>query len=94
MNLAELRKRKAEILAIAARNGISDIRVFGSVARGDTTPESDVDLLVKVLPGTGIRFFGFGLEIEEALGCKVDVVSEKGVNVFMKERIFSEAVPL
>ncbi len=94
MNLAELRKRKAEILAIAARNGISDIRVFGSVARGEDAPESDVDLLVKVGEDVGIEFFGFHLDMEDLLGCKVDVVSDRAVNKYIRDRIFSEAVQL
>lgn len=94
MNLEELRQHKPEILAIAERSGVTNIRVFGSVARGDTTDDSDVDLLVKALPGTGWNFFGFGPKVEDILGCKVDVISENGINKYMREDILNEAIPL
>ena len=94
MNLTELKNRRAEILAIAADNGVSDIRVFGSVARGGEKKGSDVDLLVHFNPGAGWGYFGFRPEMEDLLGCKVDVVSDAAINPYIRENILKEAIPL
>src|SRR5437762_395900 len=83
-NLEELRRHKPEILAIAARNGISDIRVFGSVARGEADARSDIDLLVRVGEEVGVEFFSFNAELEALLGSHVDVVAEDAINRHME----------
>lgn len=71
---------RGEVLAIAARYGLSDVRVFGSVSRGTDTTDSDVDLLVAVPPGVGLMTVStFALEVEDLLGVRVDVVAEGGL---------------
>jgi predicted nucleotidyltransferase len=93
--LGTLLDRKAKILALAARHGARNVRVFGSVARGDARPDSDVDLLVEFEPGTGLlRHAALIRELEQLLGCKVDVVSQNGVKARIRARVLQEAVPL
>ena len=90
-----LREKREDILRIAERHGAYDVRVFGSVARGDAGPESDVDLLVKVGSHTS-PWFPVGLiqDLEDLLGRKVDVVTEDGVYWLLRRRILKEAKPL
>lgn len=94
MNLEQLRKYKPQIEQLAAANGISDIRVFGSVARGDATDMSDVDLLVKAKKNVGWGAIGFRLDITDLLGCNVDVVNEKGINKYIAPYIMEDIVEL
>jgi hypothetical protein len=90
-----LKSRREEILRIAARHGVTEIRVFGSVARGDAAAESDVDFLVEV-KGQTTPWFPGGLvtDIERLLGRPVDVVEADILDGTVKERILKEAVPL
>jgi predicted nucleotidyltransferase len=75
ITLEDLRKRRSEILRIAAARGATNVRVFGSVARGEAGPESDVDFLIDLAPErTLFDLSGLILELEDALGRKVDVV--------------------
>ncbi len=96
MTLRQLIEEKREdIVSIAARHGARNVRLFGSVARGEDTPNSDVDLLVDVGPTTSSWFpAGLVLDIEEVLGRPVEIVTEKGLNPLIKERVLQEAVPL
>lgn len=92
--MENLRASREEVLAAAGARGLSDVRLFGSVARGDAHAASDVDLLVH--PGAASSVFdlaGFMAEVEEILGAKVDVVSDRGRGPIM-ERIRAEAIPL
>ena len=85
----------ASIREIAHRHGVRDVRLFGSLARGEAGPESDLDLLIRLEPGRGFRdFMDFCHELEEALARKVDVVTEDGLSPFIRDRVFAEAVPL
>lgn len=95
MNLRDVAKLKPQILEICARHGVETIRVFGSVARGEETPESDLDLLVTVGPNPGPWFPG-GLiaELEDLLSCRVQVVTDKGLNAHLRDHVLSEAIPL
>jgi uncharacterized protein len=87
--------RRDEILRAAARHGASNVRIFGSVARGDASPESDVDVLVDLEPGRSLLdHAALLLELEELLGCPVDVVTERGLRARFRERVLREAVPL
>ncbi len=92
---ALLISKREEILRIAARHGARNVRVFGSVARGEAGEQSDIDLLVDVGPGR-TPFFPGGLlaDLEELLGCKVDVVTAEGLHWYIRDRVLKEAVPL
>jgi predicted nucleotidyltransferase len=93
--LVTLRQRREEILAIAKRYGAKNIRVFGSIARGEAGPESDVDLVVKFEPGTSLLDHGgLIMDLQDALGCKVDVISERGMKSRLRQRVESDAVAL
>ena len=82
-------------LRIAARHGARNVRVFGSVARGEADSKSDLDLLVEFLPGsTLLNQSAMIRELESFLKVKVDVVSDQGLRVRIRERILAEAVPL
>jgi predicted nucleotidyltransferase len=90
-----LRQRREEICHIANKHGASNIRVFGSVARGEATPESDVDFLVEAGPQTSSWFpAGLILDLEELLGCRVEVVTDNGLNPYIRHHVLNEAVPL
>lgn len=94
MKLSELRERRNEIMAIAASNGFSNVRVFGSVARGDEGASSDLDLLVTSEKPRAWGSIDMKLELEDLLGCPVDVVPDHVVNRHLREYIFREAIPL
>jgi len=94
MTLNELRTYRVQIQAIAARSGVTNIRVFGSVARGEAQTKSDIDFLVTPLPKCGWGFFGFATEIEDLLSVKVGVVSDRAINRHIKDAILKEALPL
>ncbi|OQB76389.1 MAG: Nucleotidyltransferase domain protein [Deltaproteobacteria bacterium ADurb.Bin135] len=90
-----LREKRALILDIAKRHGASNVRIFGSVARGDFDEKSDVDFLVEMEPDRSLLdHASLLLDLEKLLGCKVDVVSEKGIKVRIRERVLREAQPL
>lgn len=95
VTIADIQRRRAEIIAVASRHGASNIRIFGSVARGDNTVNSDVDLLVRFEPGRSLFDHG-GLidDLESLLGTKVDVVSEGGMRERFREIVAKEAVAL
>lgn len=86
---------REDILRVAARHGARNVRVFGSLARGDSRPDSDLDLLVDVGPDR-TPFFPAGLlaDLEDLLGRKVDVVTEDALHWYIRERILKEALPL
>jgi predicted nucleotidyltransferase len=90
-----LAEKRGEILRIAKLHGATNVRIFGSVARGEATDLSDVDLLVSVGPETPPWFpSGLIADLESLLGRKVDVVTEEGAYWLLKRRILKEAVPL
>ena len=91
----DLHKKRKEILHIAERHGAHNIRVFGSVARGEDQPESDVDLLVDMASGRSLLdLVGLGQDLEELLDRKVDVVTDASLHPALCERIRREARPL
>ncbi|MEW6388123.1 MAG: nucleotidyltransferase family protein [Thermodesulfobacteriota bacterium] len=96
MSLNELlQEKREEILRLAAKHGAYNVRVFGSVARGEADSLSDVDVLVDLEPGRNLLDLGgLLMELQELLGCKVDVVPEKGLRSRIRERVLHEAVPL
>ena len=93
--LDTLRNRKTEILAVATRHGARNVRVFGSVARGGETSESDIDLLVDFEPERSLYdLVGLQLDIESLLGRRADVVTEGSLSIHLRERVLAEARPL
>lgn len=96
MTVADLLEaRRSEILRAAARHGARNLRLFGSVARGEADAESDVDLLVDLEPGRSVfDLGGLAAEMQELLGRRVDVVTEAGLRPRIRDRILLEAVPL
>jgi len=96
MELYNLIKQKRErILETAARYGASNVRIFGSVARGQADESSDIDLLVNLEAGRSLMDLGGLLvELREILGTDVDVVTEKGLRSRIREQVLKDAVPL
>src|SRR5947209_6407844 len=96
MSLEELLQAKREdMLRTASKYGAYNVRVFGSVARGEADSESDIDLLVNMEPGRSLLdLSGLLIDLEELLGCNVDVVTEKGLRDRIRERVLREAVAL
>lgn len=90
-----LKAKREEILRIAAKHGARNVRVFGSVARGEADQASDIDFLVDMEPARSLLDLG-GLqwEIESLLGCRVDVVTERGLKARIRDRVVREAVPV
>jgi hypothetical protein len=90
-----LRAHRADILRIARLHGVTRIRVFGSVARGDATPDSDIDLLIDV-EGPTTPWFPGGLiaDLEALLGRRVDVVEPAALRTELRDHVLAEAVPL
>ncbi len=90
-----LAAKREEILQIAARHGAHNVRVFGSVARGDAGPESDVDFLVDMEPGRSLfDLGGLVMDLKKLLGVEVDIATEKGLRSRIRERVLREAVVL
>jgi predicted nucleotidyltransferase len=87
--------KREQILSVARRHGVTGIRVFGSMARGDAGPESDVDLLIEVGEEPSAWFPG-GLvaDLEELLGRRVQVTTERGLDDLLRDRVIEEAIPL
>jgi hypothetical protein len=96
MGIEDLRaSHRDRILQLAALHGASNVRVFGSVARGDTTPASDLDLLVDLAPRRSLLdLIRLQREVSELLGASVDVVSSRGLRPAIRQRVLAEAVPL
>ena len=90
-----LRLKKKEIQEIARQHGARNLRVFGSVARGEAAEGSDLDLLVEMEPGRSLLdLVAIKQDLEELLGCKVDVVTEAAVSPYLRQRVLNEAVSL
>ncbi len=95
VTLEQLRARREELIALASRHKAENIRIFGSVARGDANENSDVDILVHFREGASL----FDLihlidDTSTLIHTKVDVVSDGGLSPYLARRILSEAVPL
>lgn len=90
-----LRRRRKAIIETAARRRATNVRVFGSVARGDDTPTSDIDLLVDLGPGVGLLALGeLEQELSDMLGVRVDVVPATMLKPRIRDEVLSEAIPL
>jgi predicted nucleotidyltransferase len=90
-----LGEKRGEILRIASEHGAREVRVFGSVARGEADQESDIDFLVELEPGRSLLDLGgLQMELESLLGRRVDVVTARGLKARIRERVLREAVPV
>ena len=96
MSLEELRSRyRNQIVELAEKRGAHNIRVFGSIARGEQRSDSDIDLLVDFEPGRSLLdLTGLWLDLEAALGCKVDVVSSRGLRPRVAPQVMRDAISL
>ncbi len=90
-----LHEYRDQILTIARRHGAHDVRIFGSVSRGESDANSDLDLVVRFESGRSLMDHGMLIEdLQDLLGVKVDVVSERGLRDRLRARITRDAVPL
>lgn len=90
-----LKEKREAVIALAEKHGARQPRIFGSIARGEAGPGSDIDLLVKMDEGRSLLdLSALALELRDLLGVKVDVVSEDGLYWLLRRRILKEAKPL
>ena len=90
-----LHEKREDILRVASKRGASNVRVFGSVARGEDDAKSDIDLLVDLEPGRSLfDLGGLLMDLQSLLGHEVDVVTERGLRERIRERVLKEAIPL
>jgi predicted nucleotidyltransferase len=90
-----INRQREGILEIAARYGATDIRVIGSVARGDATDASDLDLIVRFEPGRSLLDHGgLVMDLRELLGIRVDVIDEEALQPRFRQHVMKEAIPL
>jgi len=96
MSLGELvQEKRKDILQVAAQRGARNVRLFGSVARGESSTGSDVDFLVDLEPDRSLFDLAqLIIDLEDLLGCKVDVVTEDAIYWLLRRRILKEARPL
>jgi predicted nucleotidyltransferase len=95
LSLHELRERRSEILDCAQKRGAFNVRVFGSVARGEQKDGSDVDFLVEFEDHRSLLDHGgLLMDLQELLGCEVDVVHADGMRKRFRDHVLQEAVPL
>jgi len=88
-------KNRHKILALAKKNGVTNIRVFGSMAKNQASQNSDVDFLVEIEKGkTGFALGGFLMDVSELLHRKIDVVTENSLHKRIHDRVIQEAVPI
>ena len=93
--MSALRARRDEILAVAAEHGASNVRVFGSVARGDDDDASDIDLLIDLEPGRSLfDLAGLHVDLQEKLGGRVDVVTVAGLGPRIRDEVLAQAIVL
>ncbi len=90
-----LQAKRDDVLEVAQHHGVTSIRVFGSVARGDESADSDIDFLVTTGPSVSSWFpAGLILELEQLLGRHIDIVTESGLNPLIRDQVMTEAVAL
>ena len=90
-----LKAKRADVLRVAASHGARNVRIFGSAARGEAGPSSDVDFLIEMEEGRSLLdLVGLWQDLEKLLGRKVDVVEQDGLHWYIRDRVLKEAVPL
>jgi predicted nucleotidyltransferase len=95
LGLEALRQKRSEILRIAQAHGARNVRVFGSVARGEEGPDSDLDFLIDLEPRRNLLDLGhLVMDLQDLLGRKVDVVEPEGLHWYIRDKVLKEAVAL
>jgi predicted nucleotidyltransferase len=94
MNRAELLEKLRELKPWLAEQGIGNPRLYGSFARDEAGPDSDVDLLVELTQPLGLEYFGIMLDLADRLGRRVEFATEKAMNPLVRERIRSDLIPV
>ncbi len=95
MRIEQLKEKREDILRIASQHGASNVRIFGSVVRGETRPDSDVDFLVELEPDRSLLdHVALIQDLSDLLGRQVDVATDKGLRENLRDRILNQAVPL
>ena len=90
-----IKDNRAEILSLAERHGVCNVRVFGSMVRGDADDTSDVDLLVSLpTDRTGLALGAFLMDVQDLLHRRVEVITERGLHPAFRDRVLREAQPL
>jgi len=90
-----IQQKREEILQVAAKYGAYNVRLFGSVVRGEADEASDIDILVDMEPGRSLLDLGgLLMELQTLLRCRVDVVTERGLRSRLRDRVLAEARPL
>jgi uncharacterized protein len=90
-----VKERREEILRIAASHGARDVRIFGSLARSQAGPDSDLDILVKLDPGRSLLdIVAIKQDLEDLIGCEVDVVTQAAISPYIREGVLRESVSL
>ena len=90
-----LKIKREEILKVALQRGAKNVRIFGSVVRGETTSDSDIDFLVDLEPGRSLFDLGdLWMDLQDLLGRDVDVVTENALHWYIRDRVLAEAKPL
>lgn len=94
-SIEQLKAQRQEILQLAARHGAKNVRVFGSIVRGNADADSDVDFLVELEPGRSLLDLGgLLMDLQNLLHCDVDVVTVKGLRERIRPRVLREAVSI
>ena len=96
MTLAQLLgDKRQDILRLATQHGARNVRVFGSLARGEARPDSDVDILIALEPERSLLdLIALQQDLEDLLSCKVDVVTEASVSPYLRPQVLRDAVAL
>ena len=95
ITINDIRKRREEILDLAKKHGAQNVRLFGSVVRGENTDQSDIDFLVKMTCGASLLDrIAFSNKLEDMFHTKIDVVNEKALHYTLKKKILSQGVEL
>ena len=90
-----IKNKREEILYIARPHGALSVRIFGSYARGEEQPSSDIDLIVEMEPGRSLLdIISIKKEVEDLVGKKVDVVTEAALSPYLRDEVLQEAVAL
>ena len=93
--ITQLRAQRQAILRLAQAHGVRNLRIFGSVARGEADVTSDLDLLVDLEPGRSLfDLGGLTVDLEALLGCPIDIVTENGLKPRIRSRVLAEAIEL